>query len=210
MDKEKTKGVQISPIYFKEDWDRLDLKNNVQEDWDTAVKIFKDRIEGKYLEQIKLLDGNRNRDIGVFAGFAIMSLDCLLIETLEQFYKGKIRTGQGMDEKAFFDFFQRSNKFKAFFNNLEKATVFYSHIRCGLLHQAQTKKKSTIHIKSGKPMLEWVDDKKIEEGMEIERRLFHEEVVEIYKKYVEKISNPNDLNFRRKFKKKMDFIVNQK
>jgi hypothetical protein len=210
MNEKKDKGIRLSPIYFKEDWDKLNLDNNVQEDWDTAVKIFKDRIEGRYLKQIELLDKNKNKDIGGFAGFAIMALDCLLIETLEQFYKGKIRTGQGMDERAFFDFFQRSDKFKAFFSNLERATVFYSHIRCGLLHQAQTKKKSTIHIKSGEPILQWVDDKKIAEGMRIERKLFHKEVIEIYEKYVAKISDPRNLNFRRKFKRKMDFIVNQK
>ena len=170
---------------------------------------FQDRMEGRFLKQIDLLEGNPRRKIGVFAGFAIMSLDCLLIETLEQFHKGKIRTGQGMDEIAFFDFFQRSLKFRSFFDTQAKATVFYQQIRCGLLHQAQTKKKSTIHIRPGE-MLQWVNPKSIDEGIKIQRKLFHDEVVEIYNSYVEKLKDRKQLNLKRKFKKKMDYIVCQK
>lgn len=145
----------------------------------------------------------------MFSGFAIMALDCLLIETLEQFYKGKIRTGQGMDEKSFFDFFQRSSKLKIFFDSQDKATIFYTQIRCGLLHQAQTKKKSTIHIRN-EAMLQWVNPQNFEEGIKIQRRLFHDEIVDIYNSYVNKLKDPSSLNLKRKFQRKMDFIVNQK
>lgn len=207
--KTKDRGIRISPKYYQKDWRNLKLNENTREDWNTAIKIFMDRIEGRFLEQIKLLDENPKRKIGVFAGFAIMSLDCLLIETLEQFYKGKVRTGQGMNEKAFFNFFQRSDEFKSFFETQAKAKIFYQQIRCGLLHQAQTKKKSIIHIKNGKSMLEWIDEDNINEGIKIQRRLFHKEVVKIYEAYVEKISSERDLNFKKKFQKKMNYIVNQ-
>jgi len=177
-------------------------------DWDIAIKIFEDRMEGRFLKQIEILDKNPNRDIGVFAGFAIMSLDCLFVETLEQFHKGKIRTGQGMDEKAFFDFFQRSSKFKLFFSTQAKAAIFYKQIRCGLLHQAQTKRKSTIHIRN-EEMLRWVNPQEPEEGLKIQRKLFHKEVLDIYNSYVSKLKDKKNLNLRQQFKRKMDFIVGQ-
>jgi len=202
------KGIRISPKYYQKNWNDLSLLNRDSPDWDIAIKIFQDRMEGRFLKQIDLLDKNPNRKIGVFAGFAIMSLDCLFIETLEQFYKGKIRTGQGMDEKAFFNFFQRSLKFKSFFNTQTKATIFYQQIRCGLLHQAQTKRKSTIHIRN-EEMLQWVNPKKNQEGLKIQRKLFHDEIVEIYNSYLDKLKEKRNLNFRRKLKRKMDFIVNQ-
>lgn len=202
------KGIRISPIYYQKDWNDLSLVNRDPPDWDVAIKIFEDRMEGRFLKQIELLDKNPNRKIGVFAGFAIMSLDCLFIETLEQFHKGKIRTGQGMDKKAFFDFFQRSSKFKMFFNTQAKATIFYQQIRCGLLHQAQTKRKSTIHIRN-EEMLQWVNPQEIEEGLKIQRKLFHNEVVDIYNSYVDKLKDKKNLNLRKKFKRKMDFIVDQ-
>ena len=158
--KDTKKGIRISPKYYQKDWKDLRLVNKYSPDWDTAIKIFEDRMEGRFLKQIKILNRNPDRKIGEFSGFAIMSLDCLFIETLEQFYKGKIRTGQGMDVKAFFSFFQRSSQFRDFFNTLSKAKIFYEQIRCGLLHQAQTKKKSTIHINNEK-MLQWVNPQKI-------------------------------------------------
>ena len=205
----KNRGIKISPKYYQQDWNNLVLKTRDAPDWDVAIDIFEDRMNGRFLKQIDLLDKNPKRNIGVFAGFAIMALDCLLIETLEQFYKGKIRTGKGMDEKAFFDFFQRSPKFKLFFDTQAKATIFYQQIRCGLLHQAQTKKKSTIHIRSEK-MLQWVDPKKIDDGIKIQRRLFHDEVLTIYNKYIVDLKDSKQLNLKRKFGRKMDHIVNQK
>jgi hypothetical protein len=100
-------------------------------------------------------------------------------------------------------------KFNRFFNTLGKTKIFYQQIRCGLLHQAQTKKKSTIHIKNEK-MLQWVNPQKIGEGLKIQRRFFHNEVVKIYNSYVDKLKEKRNLNLRRKLKRKMDFIVDQK
>jgi hypothetical protein len=202
-------GIRISPKYYQKDWSSLSLEKRDSPDWDMAINIFKDRMEGRFLKHIDLLDNNPDRKIGAFAGFVTMALDCLLIETLEQFYKGKVRTGQGMDAKAFFDFFQRSPKFKTFFNALAKSEVFYNQIRCGLLHQAQTKKKSTIHTRP-ESILCWVDPDCIEEGIHIQRRLFHAEVVSIYNSYVEQLKDIHHLNLKRKFRRKMNFIANQK
>jgi len=169
------KGIQISPEFYAKDWNDLDLSRNNLEDWNTAIKIFKDRIEGRYFEQIKALDRNEERKIRVFSGFAIMSLACLLIETLEQFWTGNIETSRNSiisskqnwlyrlffketekisnDAMAFYSFFQRSDEFRKFFYTEERANVFYTKFRCGLLHQGQTKGKSLIHIRKGEPML---------------------------------------------------------
>ena len=204
----KDKGIRISPNYYQKDWLDLVLLNRDSPDWNIAIKIFEDRVEGRFLKQIELMDNNPKRKIGVFAGFAIMSLDCLLIETLEQFYKGKIRTGQGMDEKAFYNFFQRSDAFRDFFDTQAKASIFYQQIRCGLLHQAQTKKKTMIHIRD-EDMLQWMNPANIKEGIKIQRRLFHKEIVDVYSSYVAKLKERRSLNLKRKFKRKMDFIVNQ-
>lgn len=204
----KSKGIQISPKYYKSDWEKLSLEGK-SSDWKKAVEIFDDRMKGRFFDQIDLLNNNPNRDIGIFAGFAIISLDCLLIETIEQFISGRIRTGQGMDEKSFFDFFQRSTIFKEFFNTQTKATIFYRQIRCGLLHQAQTKGKSTIHIRK-EPPLQWVDPNDFRKGIRIQRKKFHKEILNIYESYCEQLNDDKNLNIKRKFKKKMEHIIKQK
>jgi len=232
-DKIKDKGIKISPTFFQKDWTDLDLSKNNLEDWKKAIEIFKDRIEGRYFKQIDVLDKNRDRSIGLFSGFAIMSLTCLLIETIEQFWTGNIqssrkgKTGEmencftklfnstkneiSNDALTFFNFFQRSGNFKSFFDTPEKANIFYTKIRCGLLHQGQTKGKSLIHIRASEPMLNWIDQENISEGISVQRRLFVKEVRVVYEKYISELENPNNLNFRRQtLEKKMKYIVQQK
>lgn len=227
------KGIKISPKYYQKDWNVLDLSKKNSNDWNTAIEIFKDRIEGRYFKQIKALDENKDRKIGLYSGFAIMSLTCLLIETIEQFWTGNIQTSRKKltthktnclinllrtkksritnDAVAYFSFFQRSEELKLFFDSEEKANVFYNKIRCGLLHQGQTKGKSLIHIRQNEPMLKWINENSLDEGLSIQRRLFLKEVREVYEKYVAELENPNNLNFRKQtLGKKMKFIVEQR
>jgi hypothetical protein len=233
MTTHKEKGIKISPKFYRKDWTELDLNGNNIVNWRKAIEIFKDRIEGRYFKQIQVLDSNPDREIGLYSGFAIMSLTCLLMETLEQFWNGNVQTsrksltsshGIGLakfcklkkaeisnDAISFYSFFQRSEKFKLFFDTHEKANVFYSKIRCGLLHQGQTKGKSLIHIRKDEPMLNWINYPNFQDGISIQRRLFLDEIRIVYEKYVNKLENEHDLNFRKQtLLKKMNYIVDQK
>lgn len=208
--------IKISPNFNTGDWQKLNLNSKNEVDWDKAFEIFEDRINGRYLKQIEVLDLNPNRKIGTYAGFSIMSITCLLIETLEQFWNGNLETSRdnpsngqiSNDAMAFYKFFQRSENFKDFFNTLEKANVFYIKIRCGLLHQGQTKGKSLIHIRSSEPMLAWINTNQIQDGLSINRRKFVDEIKVIFNKYLLYLKE-SDLNERKKiFKRKMDYIIN--
>jgi len=91
-------------------------------------------------------------------GFTIMAICCLLIETLESFYKGwtdtKGRIGYNgktisKSEFAFSSFFQNNMHFKEFIG-LEHD--FYVGVRCGILHQAET--TNGWHILRRGPLLD--------------------------------------------------------
>lgn len=69
-------------------------------------------------------------------GFSMMANSCLLIETIESFYRGWSNTS-GKSETAFLKFFGRDKNFILFASN-DLATSFYKNIRCGILHQAET------------------------------------------------------------------------
>lgn len=228
------KGIKISPKYTQKDWLDLDLSKNSTEEWNKAIEIFKDRINGRYFKQIEALNNNPDISIKLFSGFAILSITCLLIETLEQFWEGNITTKKNYrlkdssnffskifkskknkhisnDALAFHSFFQRSDELKKFFDTEEKSNIFYVKIRCGLLHQGQTKGKSLIHIRKNEPILKWIDENNHEEGLSIERRLFVQEVWKVYENYICELNKPGKLNFRRKtLAKKMKYIVEQK
>ena len=88
-----SKGIKISPKFYQKDWRDLDLSRNCMVNWNKAIEIFEDRIDGRYLKQIETLDKKN------FSGFAIMSLTCLLIETIEQFWNGNITTIKSTNKK---------------------------------------------------------------------------------------------------------------
>lgn len=67
-------------------------------------------------------------------GFSMMAISCLMVEALHSFKKGWKRT-DGNGGKAFEEFFSSSNHLKMFIGIGEE---FYSNVRNGLLHQAET------------------------------------------------------------------------
>ena len=69
------------------------------------------------------------------SGFAQMAICCLMIETIESFYKGWKGTNGVKGSDVFEGFFARVRYFHDFQGLGEE---FYTHIRCGILHQAET------------------------------------------------------------------------
>jgi len=67
-----------------------------------------------------------------------MAIDCLLIETLQQFIKGVSETPRRKNECYFKNFL--ISRFKEDFDD-EKAKMFYEQIRCGILHCIRPKQK---------------------------------------------------------------------
>jgi hypothetical protein len=67
-------------------------------------------------------------------GFAILAIDCLLIETLAAFVEG-LETTDGKSKATFCTFLTTRPKFKATFT-FDIAKQFYEEFRCGILHQA--------------------------------------------------------------------------
>ena len=72
--------MYISPRYSVSNWKILNL--STPSDWRTAVRVLKDRLNARFFDAAEAID---QQD---FAGFAVLALDCLLIETLQQFKEG--------------------------------------------------------------------------------------------------------------------------
>lgn len=190
--------ISISPNYRKSHWQEA-LANN---DWKRMVEIFEDRIEGRFLKPVRLIANDLG--IGEFSGFSILALDCLIIETLNQFYSGLDET-EGAHWKAFWDFFKNSEFFKGHFSR-KKAFTFYSHYRCGILHQAQTKEKSVVRIDQS-TMIQSVEND-ISKGLIVDRSIFHKALEKEISSYMEKLKKGGKENskLRSNFVKKMNII----
>ncbi len=90
-------------------------------------KFIRERFDERYFNPV---EDSPNKH-----GFAMLAIGCLVIESLESFYQGEADT-KGKSKKIFNDFFSRDTPFKVFAGDND---WFYTNIRCGILHQAETR-----------------------------------------------------------------------
>lgn len=183
-------AFRISKKYKSSDWLSLGIVDTNDKNWDKAADIIKDRFDSRFFSHITLIEKKE------FSGFLIMSIDCLIIETLMQFYLGVSDTEEAYPRnqmKAFEDFFEHSSHFSADFDTPDKRREFYRQFRCGLLHQAEVKKKSLIKI--SQPDLLTLVNNNPSEGLIINRKKFHEKLLLEFNDYLEKLKN-NQTNFK--------------
>lgn len=153
------KKTYIAGYKTTEDWNLLRQTLRPGDSPAVWAKVFRDyfekRLSLRYLEPIKILQEN-----GAFQGegFSIVAIQCSLIEFLESTVQGKSyryrRRGSpplGQHEysesgKLFVNFLTSRTPFSLYFKEAV-AHDFYESVRCGLLHEAQTKNGWTIWAK---------------------------------------------------------------
>jgi hypothetical protein len=182
----------ISRNFRAEDWKALTFKT--EDDWQKAVDIFLDRIQTRYIAHIDRIIGHHT------SGFAVLALDCTLIETLEQFRRGKRKTPSKKGE-PYFVAFLTGTSFKKYFEE-ETAKMFYKQIRCGLLHQTEAQ-DSQVKRNSKLPMVAYAKGRN---GLIVNARPFHEELKEVIRQYAADLRRPESQKARQAFRDKMDFI----
>ena len=69
------------------------------------------------------------------SGFTMMAICCLMIEALESFHQGWPNTRKKKGANIFNSFFSRYQEFSPLQGH---GAQFYSHVRCGIMHQAET------------------------------------------------------------------------
>ncbi|EKT4544245.1 hypothetical protein OC66_06510 [Flavobacterium psychrophilum] len=195
------------------DWVELEkvLKSEEEENWGLAFHFFEERIKTRYLNPIKaILAMNLNNG----EGFAVVNLQCSLIETIESFINGwkfsadpygwfKNEIALGLNDSTinnkeiFISFFDKRIPFIDLNVN---GTEFYKYVRCGLLHETQTKNGWQIRANG--------IDKSIKDKI-IYRDLFQkdiETVIENYKKSIIENDNITTVELRTNFKDKFHHI----
>lgn len=193
----ETKGeINISPNYNKDSYLKLNLTlKSGAADWNEAIAILRDRIEGRYFNQIALLAHDINAN-----GFTIMALNCLLIETLFQFRDGKEETPRP-NSKTYPAFLLQ--EFSSAFTDQQVAESFYSNIRCGILHSAQTKNESRLSDRED--VIVTFDG----ETLVVSVKGITSMLKTYFERYLQKLSDPNESTLRTNFIKKMKFVCRE-
>jgi hypothetical protein len=193
-------------------------------DWPARIQIFKDRMEYRYFGALQALVDTDQLQPTRRYGFSIMALDCLLIETLHQFYKGykeskgngvsiiglvrKI-TDRGSNGQFFCEFLMKSSsKFRPYFDSQPGAAIiFYQDIRCGILHSGETQKATLIRIhKPGENKEELYRMIGNEDGIILYRDVFQCLLNKEFTEYCKVLEDGDQKELRRCFVKKMGYI----
>ena len=122
--------------------------------------IFYKRIDTRYLTPIKVLQGNIRNYSG--EGFSIVAIQCSLIEFLETTITGETYVLKNPSQKNH-EYSDSGAKFKSFLENRfpfklrfdqSKVQDFYVSVRCGIVHEAQTKGNWIIRVDNEKDVVE--------------------------------------------------------
>lgn len=194
--------IYISPRYYLEDYLALNLSlTSDEQDWRRAIDIFADRIEGRFLLLIQECSDNITANYKfIDYSFSLMALCSLLIETLHQFYNGLDVTVFRGHREAFVQFLTRSNYFGAYFTR-RTAGFYYSDIRNGILHQAQTKRNTQLTFDQLNMIIE------IENGISLDVIKFKDELLNEYQQYLGRLNDSRNNELRENFIKKMNYIT---
>ncbi len=195
--------MEIAPGIQHNEWLRLNLNDLSSPDWNRAIEILNMRIENRYFEPVDLLIEKEKNKLSKEKkyGFTILSIDCLLIETLQSFIEGW-KTTKNKSEKAFKKFLTTSPSFKKYFSQ-DMAMRFYKNYRCGILHQAEIQSDSLVC--SIGPLVQNINNK-----MVINRTEFHKKLKDDFYHYLEQLKDERNTNLRDNFQKKMNHICRKR
>lgn len=220
-------------IEERKQWDKLRIQLNsnytYSSEWNEAIKLFKKRLDRKFFTPVQTIITHQKLE---GEGFAIVTVQCALIESLASFRTGEIHIVRRKatspnylydgSKKMFVDFLNSAEIFKDNFWEVDKngrhidnspfnAEDFYTKVRCGLMHEARTKGEWNINatksdIKTNKIFLEKSGTK-----IKIYRTILHYRLKEYVKSYLKDLQEDNNKGeeLRRYFARKLDHLYDK-
>lgn len=196
--------TRISPKYNVAYWRNLRPSLTVGNDikaWSDAIGVLKDRIESRFFEPIqRLRNASDSADLGF--GFAMLTLDCLLIDTIQSFREGRIKGSEQSTSKAFLNFFRLSDSLNGEFRSRRIIVdEFFDAIRCGLMHDGETRQGWRVRKCDENKILE-----KSADGYILYRDNFHAAIQNEFHKYLQDLASGTNTLLQENFVKRMDAI----
>ena len=155
--------MRIAGKLTTKDWEELvtNLNSEKDENWGLAFHFFEERIKTRYLNPIHTI---LKMEDNLGEGFAVLNLQCSLIETIESFINGWVYHNEEIRKNLngwFQNIVQDETHIKKIQNNLYifesffknhlifkkiNGKHFYFNVRCSLLHETQTKNNWKIKL----------------------------------------------------------------
>jgi hypothetical protein len=200
-----TDSVELSPKKTIGDWKAIRdqmFAGAAPQIWEDVLRDFYyERLKSRYLDPIKAI-----QSIPALKGegFAIVAIQCSLIEFLESCFQGKNYKYKNPvapyeyknSGDLFVSFLTKRQPFKPHFDKA-LADAFYKEVRCGILHEARTKGKWVIMAKN--PALIADRNQPI-----LYRDNFQKAIIQFIANYRTKV--PLDIELQKAFIRKFDHL----
>lgn len=189
--------MRIGAEFDKTGWPALRkrLESGHDDAWREGVELLRARICGRYLDHATEI---LNRQ---YSGFAVLAIDCAVVEALEQFRRGEKETPWKQGKTYFRTFLTQTRLSKHF--TQKEADLFYETVRCGILHQAETKADTLVKKKVASFVVHMTASGT---GVVINAARFHTELTGAFDDYVAALTT-GDPELRKNFIKKLDYIA---
>ena len=190
-------GTYISDKYTYENYLDLHFQVNSPKDvWEKAINIFVDRIATRYFLAIdKLMERTDRYEMRKY-GFAIVTLQCSLLDTLSKFRYGRKKL---KNYERFESFLQEYFIFGP--NAKDLAEKVYEDIRCGLVHEGATAHKSGISCEC--PELITV----LPNGaISLDLVVLQKELKKYFYEYIQDLRKGDEIELRKNFVYEMNIV----
>jgi hypothetical protein len=168
--------------------------------WRELLSAMRRRVYERFLQPIRELERfDKRQSLPFRPGFAIVALDCLLIDTIQSFREGRATTGEVSPAHSFKSFLS-SQRFAGF--KKQERGEFFNYVRNAILHNGETRKDWKIRIDV--PDMVYRDPNT---GVRtINRRLFHAAVIREWRELLAQLGSGQP-NVRGGFLRRMDALA---
>jgi len=166
--------------------------------WEELIGAVERRMNERFLTPINQLARFDDEDILPYRpGFAILALDCLVIDTIQSLREGRAKT-VAVSPAYSFKTFLKSDRFSEF--KPKDRGDFFGYVRNAILHNGETRNGWKIRIDT-ESMIESVSGTKT-----INRRLFHSAVEAEFRDLLDLVRS-GDAETRKSFLRRLDAMA---
>ena len=180
--------MNLSPRYTEKQWKSAFDAG----DWNMAIDIVADRIRGRWLDAAdKLIDEP-------YSGFAIVALDCIILESLWSFKNGK-PVPQGRERQVYRDILMGPT----FCWKEAESDSFREFVRNGIMHDAETRRGWLVE-----KTVPWnaIAKKDKDGNYVLNRTKFHKAMTAVFEEWLRSL-RAGDPTLRKNMAERMNQII---
>lgn len=208
--------------------EKIKASYDVDDNWRESVRLFKSRVQSKFFDPIEKIIKERKLK---GEGFAIVTVQCALIESLAAFRQGKIFNPNRNEKNRAYEYSRSNELYIDFLNSADifrdnfftidikgkkqkgkpfKAEDFYKNVRCGLIHEGKTKENWTIKASKKKVKKEKIFIDFNRETISLYRTILHYRLKEYLDSYCIELKKDDTQKLRKHFGRKLDHLFDIK